>query len=309
MAPALCMALALCMLTGCAGALYGNYSPSPASASASAALPGTDSLLQGISDCIDASEGICDSIMELIDWEIAAYDESFAQRGRDGDDDADNGGGGGGAGDEGEESIEEMRERFRELDKHIAGIGELELQLNGLPASSQANALMTLDAAKEYVKLLGECSIDLKSICDYYVGLYEALDPIVSFSPPESTTGETDYSLYAGQLSQVASQSQKMLRDMHTPPYIEISHGDLVRRVDEFQAFCQDFSKSVQLSDPLRLYSCIFRLNRLMTMLGKNGENLEDDIDLQFRHTKSRMDGAVSLLRDELRRNIATLTQ
>jgi hypothetical protein len=254
-------------------------------------------LFEVISECVQSSEAICDGIAEFIDWETASYEETVKQRGKD----SENGG-------EEEDDIDETRVRFAALDRYIEEIDSLAGRLGGLAAANSTNAGKTLAAAREYFKMLSECSADLKTICDYYLDLYNAVYPIGSFEPPESTTGEEDYSLFAGQLSQVVSQSQTLLKKISVPSHIAASHDDLVKRVDEFQAFCQDFSKSVQLSDPLRLYSCIYRMSRLSTMLDKNGYNIDDDIDLQFRHAKDRLDGSISLLRNELKQNIELLS-
>ena len=295
----LCILSMLAMQTGCAEMLADVFAAG--AVTALAAQSDQSSLLSTISDSIQSSEAICDSIMELIDWETSEYEIAVKERGASDQAEA--------SPEEHEQSVAETRRRFAELDGYIDEIAALARNLDGLSADGQTNAGKALAAAREYFKMLGECSADLKAICDYNLDLNDALGPIVDFDPPASTTGEFDYSLFAGQLSQVVSQSQTLLGRVGVPSHIAGSHNDLVKRVDEFQAFCQDFSKSVQLSDPLRLYSCIYRLSRLEIMLDKNGSNLDDDINLQFVHAKTRLNGPISLLRGELQQNIALLSQ
>jgi hypothetical protein len=165
----------------------------------------------------------------------------------------------------------------------------------------------TIEAAKAYFTELSSAGNDLKSIFDYSFAIRDALLPMEEFNETESTTGLEDNALIAGQLSQVTSQSQKALAEVEYPKYMEDSHSSLLARIDEFQVFCQDFSVAVQLVDPLRIASCVYRLQRLSIMLDECDQNMTDDFNLQFEQVIKRIDGRIAKQRSELETNIQAL--
>ncbi len=156
------------------------------------------------------------------------------------------------------------------------------------------------EALDTYYEMFGDACSDMSDVFDYFIALMDALTPMMEFTDVENTTGYEDYSLYAGQLSYVISQSQRRISAMDCPEYMTDSHDAFAARMDEFQAFCQDFSIAIQLNDPLALYSGIYRMQRIAMMLGKTEMAVIDDINLQYARIAERLNGSIAELRGEL---------
>ena len=283
----LCLVVCLSLLIGCAG--RNGETPKvdplilvavvPASSNEARIADDDSAALTLISTNITASEKICVALGEVIDW--MANDE--------------------------EVSTQQMQEKHDELKLTIRDLAKLQDEINALPAGGQDGVKLTIAAAREYFRRLTALANDLSEVVAYGVELFTALEPTVNFNPPESTTGYNDYSLFAGQLSLAVSQSQTLLKKARVPAYLSGSHSDLVKRMDEYQSFCQDFSVAIQLDDPLRIYSCMYRMERLEMMIEKCGNNLDEDLALQFDRLKIRLGGSVASIRGELVSNIALL--
>ena len=245
------------------------------------------------------SEEICQHVVDIINWQLEGTEEYRAQRAiynASGDER-----------DMPEDNLEEIQAKYDELMTYIAEIDALKARIDSLPSVKDPNEALVLQAAKDYFGMLERALADLASIFDYFFATQDALEPMATFEPPEITTGLYDYSLYAGQLSQVVGQSQAKLAKVACPEYMKDSHADFAMRVDEYQSFCQDFSVAVQFNDPLRIASCNYRIQRLNLMLEKSNDAVTDDFNLQFHQVANRLNGSISTLRMELLANIKLL--
>ena len=243
-------------------------------------------------DGLQQSEGYCGQIQEIIQWQIDGNKEYRIQRDKwkETQDPRD----------EPQDKSQEILGKYNELKGVITQLSDIETGADTFDSGSdEANAASAQAVKKYYAMIDGACR-DLDAVFAYYFAMQDALQPMKEFSAPESTTAYNDYALFAGQLSQVISQSQKKIKDVVCPAYMSDSHKDFSARLDEFQSFCQDFSIAIQLSDPLRISSCNYRMQRLNLALEKCEDALTDDFNLQFTRVAERLNGEISELRGEL---------
>ena len=274
------LALLICFLLALASPL-----------SAGAAVTGGTSAsgtLSKITSLLDESATIRDALNALADWQLD-----------DSDDDTQ----------EFEDSMREINEKRGEVNGYISTLDGLVSEANTMTLSGTEGEKKTAAAAAEYLGRIKRAAEDILDVFDYYIALVDALEPFINFAPPESTSGYYDYSLFAGQLSQVVSQCQRGLGAMKVPAYLASPQGDMIKRYDEYQSFCQDFSIAIQFDDPLRIYSCINRMSRLDLQVGKALDNIQQDVDLQFTHMRDRLSGDTEKIRTEIETNIALLSQ
>jgi len=243
-------------------------------------------------DAIARSETYCAQIDEIIQWQLDGTEEYRKQRDvykETGD-----------PRDEPEDDYEEVVVKYDEFKLISAELSTLKARVAERGSgNSKAEAALSR-SANDYFAMLEAICGDMDAVFSYYFSMREAMEPIGEFSAAENTTGYADYALFAGQLSQVVSQSQTKLKKISCPPYMADSHKAYLDRIDEFQSFCQDFSIAVQLSDPLRLASCGYRMDRLTLMLDKCDDALNDDFNLQFARLSQRLQGSIAKLRGEL---------
>lgn len=255
--------------------------------------------LRPMAENIDASKEISDTIKAIVDWQLEGskeYEKQYAKFKESGDE-----------ADRPEDNYEEVLAKYDELNAELEKLKGLNDELSNIEPLDEPSYDATTEAAKTYFTELTNAGNDLKAIFDYYIAIHDALLPMQDFSAAENETGLEDYALYAGQLSQVTSQSQKALANVEYPKFMEDSHTALKARIDEYQAFCQDFSIAVQLMDPLRIASCQYRAQRLGIMLDECDQNMTDDFNLQFEQVIKRIDGRIAKLRGELETNIQAL--
>ena len=205
-----------------------------------------------------------------------------------------------------EESDEEFDPQewvtFRnEIGGDMAQITMLLSSLDGLTADVGSSEGKTVLAVREYLGMLSSISADMYELIGYHLELYEALEALSDFDE------DADYEDFALQLADAAQNAADMMNGIDTPSYLRISHDDLTKRFIEFQEFGEDFYVAVVLEDPLRLYSCIYRMDRISVMLDKATSNLLADVNLQFEQADKRMSGMIATLHNELERNIALL--
>ena len=285
-AVSLCLILLLALpaiLTGCSGK-YGDF-------------PEKLALMQ---QNIKETEPICDKLVEIANWQIDSaetywkeYDEAFAN-GTEGDLAQD-------------DNLEEVQAQADTLKAQLDALSAIESSYTQGDKTGVEQLDMTEQAYLTYISDIRRSAEDMQTMFQYYFDVREAIQPMSEFEPAESTTGYTDYSLIAGQMSQVISQTQKALEQISYPAYMKDSHDMLKQRVGEYQGLSQDLSKAVQLSDPLRLASWMNRVSRLDIMLSECSRNLDEDFNLQFGQARDRIEGRVSTLRSDLNTNIAAL--
>ena len=249
-------------------------------------------VLRQISSMLTEAQPLVDGVHDVIEWEIK--DSADAQAAID-------------KGEYPEDTSVEARAQISDLKGYVTQLKALKTSADALPSTGSDNEKMTVAAAQYYFAQLVDSAENLESVFDYYMGVIDGLDPITNFDPPEITTGLYDYSLLAGQISMAVAQSQTNIGKLQPPRYISEAHQDLLRELEHFQSFSQDFSIAVQLNDPLRIASCNNRLDRLDLTIDKCLDNLQEDIDLEFTHTKSQLNGAVKTLHNELVSNIDLL--
>lgn len=255
--------------------------------------------LFAVEEAVRESEEICASIVQTVQWQLegnAAYRqmrEELRRSGRLDELPADD--------------IEEIRAEYEKLQGHIQRIEEYKQSLAALPEPEEEAYRLTLQAGRDYVEMLEGAAGDLAAIFEYYFGVHECTRPMAEFESAENTTGYYDYSLFAGQLSQVISQTQRGLSVLEAPAYMQDSHKAFLARIDEYQSFCQDFSIAVQLMDPLRIASCNYRMQRLGIMTEQSEDALTDDFNLQFQQVADRLEGPIAQLREEILDNLKKL--
>ncbi|MDR1131817.1 MAG: hypothetical protein LBL15_05315 [Oscillospiraceae bacterium] len=254
---------------------------------------GADATLPAeISNGIAQSEGHCEQITAIINWQLdgnAAYREQRDKFKESGD-----------PRDEPQDTYDEVVVKYDELSAVMADLSVLKARADTLPPGGNDAETAIIQAARDYFAMLDAACRDLDAVFTYYFAMRDAMLPMRDFTAAENTTGYNDYALFAGQLSQVISQTQSKLESVSCPGYMSDSHSAFTARIDEFQSFCQDFSIAVQLSDPLRIASCNYRMQRLGLMLDKCDDALTDDFALQFSRVAERLNGTAAELRGEL---------
>ena len=233
-----------------------------------------------VAETFDASEPIYQKLNTLIAEEIAGFDSE----------------------DESDYNVDESKTAIKELDGYGEQLRDMLSGLSGLSDSPDTSDGKTVRAAREYLTMLQNMTADLSELIDYSVKLYEAVLPM------ESMYAETDdYEELADQIWNSTETVRGLLENIKPPSYLSITHGDLIARVTEFRDFALDFYIANQLGDPLRTYSCMYRMNRIVRMFDICNENLNADLELQIRQADHRMSGIISTIHDELTSNLAKL--
>ena len=236
--------------------------------------------LNKTSEALDTAEPIYQKLREIIAEEIASM-------GVEDDSDPDL--------DEAEAGYEELTGYARQLDGLISGLGDLSDDPN-------ASDGKTVRAAKEYLSMLRNMSSDLAELVRYSIDMYYAAEPMGMMD------GDTDdFEVLAGQIWNGCEATRALMEKVKPPAYLAITHNDMIARVTEFRDFGEDFYNACYMEDPLRIYSCVYRMNRIIRVFDICGENLNADLELQFSQAERRLDGPVAQLRGELTKNMETL--
>jgi hypothetical protein len=249
---------------------------------------------------ITQTEAICGKLTEIADWQIKSSEESWKEY-----DEAFKNGTEGQLPDENND--EEVQAKYDELKAESDALAAIETSYSAGEATGVAQFDETEQAYLSYIADIRRSADDMQTMFQYYFNVRDAIKPMEEYEPVESTTGYTDYSLIAGQLSQVISQTQKSLGQIDYPTYMKGSHDALLQRMTEYQGLSQDLSEAMQLSDPLRMASWFNRVSRLDIMLNECSRDLDDDFNLQFGRARDRVEGRVASLRSELQNNISAL--
>ena len=197
---------------------------------------------------------------------------------------------------------EEIETFKNELGGDLAQIDVLLSSLNGLNSDASSSEGKTVLAVGTYLNMLRDITGDMYELLEYYSDLYEA---IMIFD--ELDADVESYTGFASQLYDINDTAIGLMEAMDPPSYLKISHNDLTLRLKEFRDFSEDFYIATAMEDPLRTYSCIYRMNRIEAMLGRSTDNLTGDVELQFKQADKRLSGPIATLHDELERNIALL--
>ena len=197
---------------------------------------------------------------------------------------------------------EEIEAFKNELGGDLAQIDMLLSSLDGLNSDAGSSEGKTVLAVREYLNMLRDISADMFELMEYYNELYEAL---MVFD--ELDADVDSYTDFASQLYDINDTVIGLMDAIDPPTYLRISHNDLTLRFKEFRDFSEDFYTASAMEDPLRTYSCIYRMDRIEAMLDKSTDNLTGDVELQFEQADKRLSGPIGTLHDELERNIALL--
>ena len=204
--------------------------------------------------------------------------------------------------DDSDPDLDEAREGLEEMKGYTEQLDGLISSLSGLSDDPSKNDGKTVRAAREYLTMLRNMTSDLSELIVYSIDLYEA---ILLMDAMDADTD--DYEMLAQEIWNATDATKKALEQIKPPSYLAITHRDLIARVTEFREFAVDFSYAGQLGDPLRIYSCVYRMGRIVRMFESCGENLNADMELQFKQAERRMNGSIAKIHDELTRNLAAL--
>jgi len=236
--------------------------------------------LDKISGAINAAEPVYQRLREIIAEEIASM----------------------GVEDETDSDIAESEAGYEELNGYTKQLDSLISGLSGLPGDPDSSDGKTVNAAGEYLSMLRNMTVDLAELVRYSIDMYYAVEPIGMIE------GETeDFGVLAEQIWNGCELTRTMMEKVKPPSYLAITHSDMVARITEFRDFGEDFYTACYMEDPLRMYSCIYRMNRIIRMFDVCSENLNADIDLQLKQAERRLNNPVTQLRDELTKNLETL--
>ena len=236
--------------------------------------------LEKTTAAFDAAEPIYQRLRETIAEEIAALDV---------EDDSDT-------------DLEESETGYQELIDYVKQLDDLKSGLNGLSEDMNSSEGKTVRALKEYISMLSNMSADLAELVRYSIDMYYAIEPF------DMLDGDTDdFSILADQIWTGCESVRVLMEEIKPPAYLAITHNDMKARITEFRDFGEDFYYACYLEDPLRIYSCVYRMNRIIRMFDICGDNLNADIELQFAQADRRLNVIIAQLNGELAKNLETL--
>ena len=236
--------------------------------------------LDKTSEALDAAEPIYQKLHEIIAEEIASM----------------------GAEDDSEPDLDEAEASYEELNGYVKQLEGLISGLGALPGDPNTSDGKTVRAAVEYLSMLRNMSADLAELIRYSIDMYHAIEPFVMMY-----VDTDDYYDLAEQIWNGCEETRTLMEKIKPPAYLAITHSDMLVRVTEFRDFGEDFYYACAMDDPLRMYSCIYRMNRIIRMFEICGDNLDADLELQLMQAERRLNGPLALLRDELTKNLETL--
>jgi len=201
-----------------------------------------------------------------------------------------------------EPDMEEAERGLHELEGYSDRLDELLSDLSGLPDDLDSSEGKTVLAVKDYLIMLKDMSSDMIEGNRYGITLYTTVMAM--------TFSDDDYHDIASLADRIYTGAEEALSIMQqtTPPvFLEIAHEDLRVRIQEFKEFAEDFKLAGEMEDWLRIYSCIYRMRRIEMVFTQCAENLGSDADLQIKQMEYRLNGPITLLHDELSRNLDLL--
>ena len=253
-----------------------------AASDAGAARDAAREAISKVAETIEAAEPIRLRLNEIIESEIEGFEVE----------------------DDSEYDSDEAYEALDEADGYSNQLRDLLSGLNGLPDDPDTSDGKTVLAAREYLTMMLNMTTDLSELIGYSIAFTDALAII-----EEMATDTDSYQGLAYSIMVATDTSIDALRQIDPPVYLAISHNDVILRVKELGDFGEDFFSAAMLEDPLRIYSCIYRLDRILRMLTATGDNLGADLLLQMQQAERRLNGPIDILHSELSRNLAILIE
>ena len=235
--------------------------------------------IEKISHAFESAKAINDKLHEFVLEEINTYGDT-----------------------DGEFEIQVAEEKLREIAEDLALLDTLLLSLEDLDGDMETSVGKTVLAVREYLNTLRNISLDMSELIEYSIELYRAIVVI-----GDVNENAQSYSQFADEIYTATSTGIAMLENLTPPAYLKITHDDLILRIKELNDFSVDFYIAAELDDPLRLYSCFYRMNRVEAQMNRCAENLDEDLLLQFEQAYRRLSGHIALLRGELTKNIDLL--
>ena len=235
-----------------------------------------------VSQVFDAAEPIYQELKEWVAEMVAEDDES--------DEDIT------------EEDLDGFDIEIQDLRELGVTVDVLLSELSSLTGNMNTSEGKTVLAAREYLTMLKNMVDDLAELLQYSVDLYRAvllLDNI--------TDNPNSYQHLAEDLYNATSDTLEALEKIKPPAYMAITHEELVRRMEDFREIGSDFYWGAEANDPLKIYSCVNRLGHIARMFELYAENLLSDADIQERQADKRLNGPITVLHDELERNLSLL--
>ncbi|MCL2517231.1 MAG: hypothetical protein FWF15_01585 [Oscillospiraceae bacterium] len=194
-----------------------------------------------------------------------------------------------------EAGYEELNGYSKQLDGLISGLNDL----SDDPNTSDGK---TVRAAREYLSMLRNMTADLSELVRYAIDVYYAIEPMGMMD--EDTD---EFEVLAEAIWTGCETTRIMMTELKPPSYLTITHNDMIARITEFRDFGEDFYIACYMDDPLRMYSCVYRMNRIIRMFNICDENLTADMELQFIQAERRINGPIAQLHGELTKNLELL--
>jgi hypothetical protein len=238
-------------------------------------------VLNKTSDAVEAADPIYQRLIEIIADEIAYLDIED---------------------DESETDISESEAAWEEMNNFTIQLDGLLSGLKGLPDDLNTSEGKTVCAVKEYLNMIRNITVDMAELVRYNIDVYWAIDAMDNLDDDFD-----DFGIMAKQLWDATNLTKGMMEQIKPPSYLAITHNDMILRVTEFRDFSDDFDMACRIEDPLRIYSCLYRLNRIVRMFEVCGDNMKADLALQFSQAERRLNGPIGQLREELIRNLDLL--
>jgi len=252
----------------------------PSASSAASNRQAVQESLSKTTEAFNAAEPIYQMLREIIEEEIASL----------------------GIEDESEADLDEAEAGYEELSGYTKQLNDLISGLSGLPDDPNTSDGKTVCAAREYLSMLRNMSADLAEFVRYSIDMYYAIEPF------EMMYLDTDdFMILSEELWNGCEETRTLMGAITPPAYLAITHNDLMARITEFRDFAEDFYIACAMEDPLRIYSCVYRMNRIVRMFEICNDNLYADLELQLRQAERRLDGPIAQLRSELTNNLETL--
>ena len=271
--------LGLALLIGMAGPISGRLPSAYAQTGREALLASGESATSRAAAAFQGAEPIYDALRDLVANELAESDDMDSAY-----------------------DVDVADGVLRKLEGFMKQLDDLSASLGGLPDSLDDSEGKTVRAVKDYLSMLHNMVFDIHALVDYSMDLYAALIVIAEMDVDVETYADLAEVIYVS-----TSEAIEILAQVKAPAYLAISHGDLEARIKEFQEFAVDFYVATELGDPLRIYSCIYRMNRIEIMFTQCGDTLDEDIMLQFTQADRRLEGTIATLRSELLQNLSLL--
>ena len=160
------------------------------------------------------------------------------------------------SGEEPDMDMDEFEAELEELNNYVSQLDELLLELSALPDDIKTSEGKTVLAAREYITMLKNMFFDLIVLGRYSVDLYTAVIGL-------GELGDQNKSIlqFASDWWDATKFVLEQMEEITVPEYMTLSHEDLTKYMREFNELGADFYHAAEIDDPLRINSCMARLD------------------------------------------------